>query len=518
MKILKNIIICLTTISACSCSLYPESTYKSKTRTNYNFPELNDKSCSFNSLTGKSYKKDLNNKECKERVFYSTTDYSKTIAVLEIDEQGRFVDEEHINRILEFIKNREKPIVSLYIHGWNHNSRISDSDLHAFQTVVNNLHDDWKETESDENKKQIKRDSVGIYIAWRGRVFPKWANYVTFWNRKSVSISVGRSDLTRFILQLEQNVKARSQNKNGTLILMGHSFGASALYNAISPTLITRFYDSLTEQQTNPDVPLKGVGDLVVLMNPAIEAKQFVALREAVWQEGVKNNNIFKNNPRPIFMMFGSNSDGSLNNAFPTGRYLNTVWFNKYTNTTIVDGNSLCNNKPCLTENGINKPLLLSVQESKMDRRAIGNYEWFYTHWLAFDQEPKLPKQKLFSNNDFQISSYPTNKCQIEKNWLEKAYKNDNHQWVALPSRNTKNDLMKISTQFIPIDGKYEWRKTGIHRRPEPQKATGSRSDGTTWNYNPYWFIRTNGSVIPGHNGIWKAGVGCFILSTLKFD
>lgn len=520
MKMLKRVAIYSSLLPIlCSCSMLPELTYKSGTRTNSKI----DTHCQFEYLQIDKVNK---LQDCKKNVFYPSADGKKILAVLEMDEQGRFIDEEHAQAILNYIQHKnqnanianiKKPIVSLYIHGWNHNSRISDEDLHSFRNAVKSLYNSQGIGRDNTVLTQDQaRDSIGIYVAWRGKVIdPTMLNrFVTFWDRKTVSEEVGRGDLSRFILQLDSEIKGNEDEaKNGTLILSGHSFGASVLYNAIGPVLTSRFYESIASQKKDPNVPLKGVGDMIVLLNPAIEANRFVSLREAVWRAGVKNPQIFKNNMKPFFMIIGSNGDFPLNNLFPTGRFFGTLSEN-YLNTSIVEGNSSTNR--------------LTVKERKMDRRAIGNYPEFYTHWLSIKEPIAVDALKInkMTNRMKMIVHVPDPKpwedCKINKAWLQNTYAaSAGNNWNATPNVNIYNEPVQISTEFIKNPA---WKRTGLILRKEPDRTTKSeanpwkKSEATTWKNNPYWFIRANSRVISGHNAIWSKDVGCFILSVLVAD
>lgn len=145
------------------------------------------------------------------------------IYVIELDDQGHYVDYKQKDRLISHLSQLKSPFILNYIHGWNHNAAKQDNDFLKFNQAVKFIQNEQK-----------NRPVVGVYIAWRGRTLPHKLNLFTFWGRKSVSEEVGRNGLSDLILQIEKI----SKSVNGFYSIIGHSFGASATYNTISPILL----------------------------------------------------------------------------------------------------------------------------------------------------------------------------------------------------------------------------------------------------------------------------------------
>ena len=136
---------------------------------------------------------------------------------------------------------------------------------------------------------------IGIYVAWRGASLPGFLDYVTFWGRKSAAQRTGEVDLREFLDRLNQvyrrhNETTGKQTAQATdtapntflgLVTIGHSFGGQVLLRSVSAALEQEL-QSVTpvpgylrsESPTQPQPlgrPLRGFGDLVVLVNPAVE-------------------------------------------------------------------------------------------------------------------------------------------------------------------------------------------------------------------------------------------------------
>jgi hypothetical protein len=253
---------------------------------------------------------------------------SYSLQFVEIDDQGFFSDRKQANRAIKFAEEKPKDgkdriFYVVYVHGWFHGPEMSDDQLPGFLKALENL-SRWRPS----------GEVRGIYIGWRGKSLDLLGlRYLTFWDRKSVSEEVGRGSSQEFLLQLEKTIQLneRQNNKNGKknkLATIGHSFGASVVFNALSHTLVQRFIDGVFES-AKP----RGYGDLVVLINPAFEAMRFLPIYSMVNHFTMPENDglqpripKFDNSGRPYFVVLSSEGDWATNYAFPAGRFFSTIW------------------------------------------------------------------------------------------------------------------------------------------------------------------------------------------------
>lgn len=516
-SVMKNKILfaLLTPVFSISCSSLPELSYKSKTRDTSDSALISTsirEKCFFNIIKKREKINDKVSQECQKKVFYPIDEeQSQVIAVLEINEQGRFVNQQHVSAVLNTIEESKNPFVNLFIHGWKHNGEIDDTNLISFKEILLRLN--VKKKLADK-----KRTNIGIYIAWRGKTTQLPAiKELTFWSRKNISENIGTGDLAHFILELEQtlNLKKTSTSEKTNLILTGHSFGASALYHALGPILVSRFNHSLTNQNLDKTTSLQGIGDLILLINPAIEAKKFLPLREAIWrkaaQEKTLNPTIFRNNYRPFFVVLGSNADSPINNYFPIGRWFGTQT-QKYDTTEILDGNGMPQStqqlhpsmkKYCDSHSSENDNLNYCItHENKLDRHAIGNFPPFYTHWLS--------KDAYLTNNTMTPHK---SACSLSPEYFSSNASDDlkYYREQTLIHFNQKNFL--VLSNYMIKDQAHRWKKYGINFREEPNITT--KSLATSWPQNPYWFVRVNEKVLSSHTKIWDNELGCFLLSLI---
>jgi hypothetical protein len=101
-------------------------------------------------------------------------------------------------------------------------------------------------------------------------------------------------------------------------MLIGHSFGASVGFNAIGQTLMVRFLldaerlasrnPSPAHSQSRPGL-LTGYGDLVVLVNPAIEATRLMPFFGSLSEHTSKEPFLFTLGQPPRLVILSSEGD-----------------------------------------------------------------------------------------------------------------------------------------------------------------------------------------------------------------
>ncbi|MCH7389576.1 hypothetical protein [Acinetobacter dispersus] len=431
-----------------------------------------------------------NNIFCDKEQFYNLNEKVK-IAVLEINDFGIILNKEGAEHILNYIRaamesDQSKPIVNLYIHGWNHGGTSKDTDLIQFEKANLAM---FRTQKGNDN---VKREVIGIYVSWRGQTLPtKTLNTIaTFWGRKAVSEEVGRGELTSFISRLENIVKPekiKESTKNGTLILVGHSFGASALYNAIQAELVNRFYESLEAQKHDNNQKIQGFGDMVILLNPAIQALRFTPLREAVYRNANENKDIFKNNLHPNLIVLSTDNDFPVRHLFPLGRNLAELK-NYHGKTPIYVGNTKNVEQASLRE---------------LNTTAIGQYEQYFTHWATIENKIEIKNGVLDVKEC--LGSGAKNPDKIE--WLKT---------LVDKNKNSENIADNTYTKFL-ITNNTKDEEYQLHSKIKWDELHGGKSN-VSWKRNPYWFVRVNKDFMDGHNGVWSRNVGCLTLLMLTTD
>src|SRR3989442_2027435 len=257
----------------------------------------------------------------------SVSRYRIPVAYVEIDEQGAFQDRGQVDQALTLdAEQRKSTYVVVFVDGWFHNASQTDDNVRRFKCALNDLHGIERSGGS-----QV----VGIYIGWRGRSLEiPLLQYLTFWDRKNTSEEIGRGSLVEFLTRLERVVKPEPTSLN-KLMLVGHSFGASAVFNAVGQIVLARFLldaeklasDKATpaHSQSRPGL-VSAYGDLVVLVNPAIEATRIVPFFDALNEYTTKRPDLLSPAQPPRLIILSSEGDQATRTAFPVARAFSTIF------------------------------------------------------------------------------------------------------------------------------------------------------------------------------------------------
>ncbi len=212
---------------------------------------------------------------------------------VEADDEGWFWDPGQARAAREAVASsvRESDtFVVVFVHGWHHSASCCDGNVVGFEKVLQRIHNRLEATMySQPNHRPFK--IIGIYVGWRGQSLPGFLDYLTFWGRKEAAERVGETDFQEFMIRLknlyEDPPKSASGGHNRLgLITIGHSFGAQVVLRATSSFIEHRLANLADEPgylrgtpkgpaHGNVKEPVSGFGDLVVLINPAVEASAY---------------------------------------------------------------------------------------------------------------------------------------------------------------------------------------------------------------------------------------------------
>jgi hypothetical protein len=294
----------------------------------------------------------------------ATSPHRIPVAYVEIDEQGYFQDRAQVDNALEVVGRAGRPkYVVVFVHGWFHSAAESDTNVQRFKCALNNLQS------IDGNAGE---EVIGVYIGWRGE---SWTipgiRLATFWDRKNTSEEIGRGSLVEFLTRLEGAVKPTPDSRN-KLMLVGHSFGASVVFNAIGQILMARFLLDAArlaaEQPTarhsqSREGLISGYGDLVVLVNPAIEATRIVPFFSLLNEYTSKQPDLFTPGQPPRLVILSSEGDAATRRTFPAARVFSTL-LESYVDRELV------------TPYGET----LKLRQRHVDWQTMGNVEALQTH------------------------------------------------------------------------------------------------------------------------------------------
>ena len=219
--------------------------------------------------------------------------------------------------------------VVVFVHGWKHGAAFDDNNVRAFRTLLASL----KEVE-DLKGVACQRKVVGLYVGWRGSgsALGEPFENLTFYSRKSAAQKVAQGNVrlvfsklralqdsanTAWNAQVQAEITSRLQTaaaarsaatvasvqgakgasqqapqqldtcrRRMRLSIAGHSFGGLIVYTALAQSLIKdlmelRQAEDAAAGSGTARPPISREGDLVVVINPAIEATRYDPLYRA---------------------------------------------------------------------------------------------------------------------------------------------------------------------------------------------------------------------------------------------
>ena len=268
------------------------------------------------------------------------------VGVLEITDDG-LVNPAQKDQVFTMVKsNLDKPnemLMVVFAHGWHHGPHVCDRDLACFRRVMERL---------ATSKELRHRNAIvtGVYLGWRGEsIRTKPWNNVSFWSRKNTAQHVGRTGAKEILLELDAMYHAAKKGgKNATMVTVGHSFGGALVFSAmkglatgdaagiIPGTDLQQTYRVVRAEGNRVDASKTGVkatrarlGDLVVLVNPAIEADQYKPFHADLpksdsgkYHPPPDKDKPYDKSQLPVLLAIASTADKAVGMAFPAGRWL----------------------------------------------------------------------------------------------------------------------------------------------------------------------------------------------------
>lgn len=310
--------------------------------------------------------------------------------VIQVDDYGSFWDPEIPARAFEAIAHSARTantIVIVAVHGWHHTAAPQDEFAMGFARALHDIRNTLQTTvggnpNTYRRARQLLTGSgdvniFGIYVGWRGRSLPGKLDYMTFWDRKHAAEHVGDGDLREFLLRLNLIYRTSYQDRTPStpyvgLVSFGHSLGAQVLFTAISRTLenelIAATHVGHHPAASRPHLakPLEGFGDIVILVNPAVEALQFERIRQLSAQLA------YDRRQTPLLLVLSADTDMGRHVFFPARRWVDSIFH-----------------------------VLPRAEQSDLWSCALGEYEPQRTHTIIF-----LPKHQA-SPSQFYASDSP---------------------------------------------------------------------------------------------------------------
>ncbi|CAJ9349633.1 esterase/lipase/thioesterase family lipase [Burkholderia pseudomallei] len=253
-----------------------------------------------------------------------------------------------IARIKNFLVHQippdQKLLVVVYVHGWKHTAAPDDQNVQVFRQQLNSL---------GEKEAPGGTRVVGIYVGWRGVPYASAdvLEDLTFWNRKAAAEKIARGSINELFGYLEALERIRNgplsegpamadakgllsdcevtnggregasvdrhnaSAQLGTMrtIYVGHSFGGLIVYEAVENGLLARIASGELSIEQGMKDTIPRAPDLVVLLNPAVEAARF----QPVYR--LMTARTYTHVQAPLMAIVTSDADSATRYAFPLG-------------------------------------------------------------------------------------------------------------------------------------------------------------------------------------------------------
>ncbi|HYZ75120.1 MAG TPA: hypothetical protein VE641_18720, partial [Chthoniobacterales bacterium] len=383
------------------------------------------------------------------------------LAFVEFGDQGSMLDPSQLAAALKVIDKADRPLLFVYIHGWQNNA-IS-RDVCRFEHFIDTVS---RFPEMTGRKINV----IGVYIAWRGRdITVPGLNLLTFWSRKATGQIVASQNSCLAAIS-ELALAARSpEKKYHHCVLLGHSFGGLVLGNTISHSILDA--GSSGVRNSSP-------WDMAVAFNSAdnsIGSRQLMAELNYLYKYDDKRHSYVARTSlesgvsieenRPFLIILQSENDNATGAYFPIGtKFYNTANLRFHWDKVSVPGT-----------HG------LKVSEEKFDTLTPGNNPYLVNyHVVPLGETPAPADLKAKENRAFEAN--------IRENIKDKIFytseRNDGHE-----DRFCHNGYYNPDEER-PSTGKEVWRRWQFVYSGNARQ--------------PFWIVRVPKDIIWGHRGLWS--------------
>lgn len=416
-----------------------------------------------------------------------------TLAFVEIDDQGWLWQPAQAQTALELIERtaaQANTFVVVYVHGWHHDASCCDRNVACFKALLAKLSRQLRraaENDGGRGSPAADRPSpdrvVGVYVGWRGRSMPGWLDFLTFWGRKAAAERVGQGDLREFLLRLDRLHDVQRANEAAHtslgLVTIGHSFGAQAVFQALAPRLEADLISAglgpgylRAQSREAPDrleTPLEGVGDFVVLVNPAVTAAEYERMRRLARQLR------YPLRQSPILLVIAAENDRVNRSWFPLDR---------------------------IAARWSRLGATLKPDQRMLETSALGIYAPQQTHRLAPVAEVSA---RQLAPPEAVTEAAPGASRACDCTWISRKSPAREREPDDTLASGLRDDVDRLRV----FDFSGQLTAGGVQLTP---LGGGERIDNF-----PYLIVRADTRVIDGHNGIFTSAFADFLVPYMVF-
>lgn len=196
----------------------------------------------------------------------------------------------HLQR--QSAQGRQNYVIA-FVHGWRHDAALGDNDLRKFRTLLGYARSALN-TRCVLGGTYCDAALTGVFVAWRGRSFAEPVLAAdgglnplaliaapTLWDRKRQSES-----LSTVLGQVLDNIQAQLRLAPGRadadkFLIFGHSLGGNMLADLMEVRAEAAIEaHPVAGRGQQPRAMAPPLGDLVVLINPAAEARKWTSIQQ----------------------------------------------------------------------------------------------------------------------------------------------------------------------------------------------------------------------------------------------
>src|ERR1700747_2348011 len=383
------------------------------------------------------------------------------LAFIEFGDQGSMLDPSQLGAALQVIGKAERPLLFVYIHGWQNNA--VSGDVCRFEHFIDTL-------SRFPDMREHKINLIGVYVAWRGKNLTiPGLDLLTLWSRKSAGGEVAaQNGCLAAISELALATRAPDK-KLHHCVLMGHSFGGLVLGNTISHSILDAGSNGV--RNSSP-------WDMAVAFNSAdssIGSRQLIAELNYLYKYDEKRHayvartslesGVMIQENQPFLIILQSENDQATGAYFPigTGVY-NAINHRFHWDKVSVPG-----------RHGT------KVSEQEFYTRTPGNNPLLVNYHV-------VPRGETTAPPDLRAQENRAFEANIRQNVQDQTFytseRNDGHENQFCRNGSYNPDEVRPST------GKEVWRRWQFVYSGNARV--------------PCWIVRVPKDIIWGHGGLWS--------------
>jgi pimeloyl-ACP methyl ester carboxylesterase len=370
------------------------------------------------------------------------------LRVVEFDDQGELWSPQQLKNVAsDLSKAKDQAMVVFFTHGWNNNAdpNTEGKNYQQFQETIKRL------GEAYSSRRGAQREIWGVYLGWRGLTFKKGGVYLDYFHRRAAAMNVGGVAFNHALHSLLSIVKKKSSNR---AIVVGHSFGALAVENAIAEGIAR---DIARSSEITPPA------DLVFLVNEAQNSltthKLLNALKLSRTTAGATRP--YAGPGLPWIVSIQAVDDGPVGKYLPLGAWIGR---NAASLTSTTNAGRLREN---YRDPVTGQETGFTASQSQLMRTAPGFLKELHSHGMLIKSEAERRPPLQLEYEDL-----------IRENFnLQQTYDpTEGFSYISCISA----DNQLFTTQVKP----------------------------TPYNDTPYFIMQCDKTFISGHNGLFEGGSG----------